>query len=427
MYLEFFNLDRPPFQLAPDSGFLYMSKPHARALAYMKYTVLNRDGFAVVTGEIGSGKTIVLERLLDSLDDSVTVARIHQTQLSEVEFLQHLATILGIKSPQGTKVELIEKLNRYLADQGRRRRSVLLVVDESQNLGVTALEEIRLLSDGESSRNKVLSVILVGQPELADRLDDPVLEQLEQRIRLRFHLRPLNVGEIGEYIRHRLEVAGWQGADLFDDHAVELIHHYTGGIPRLINVLCDTVLLAAFIEETREVSRELVESSIEELQWVPFEQRRAILPVTEEAETVSSEAIRPAAATGARLVVSLKDRVLSTHMLTEPVESIGRITDNRIQLAHMSVSRHHAAILHVDQHFYLVDFNSLNGVKVNGEPVVRHQLRDGDRIGVGCYQMTFHLAAGITVPRNSVQEDTITAERGFPDRLQQTRVSSSPS
>jgi general secretion pathway protein A len=427
MYLDFFRLDRPPFQIAPDSGFLYMSKPHARALAYMKYTVLNREGLAVVTGEIGSGKTILVERLLDSLDDSVTVARIHQTQLSEVEFLQHLATVLGIRDAHGSKVELIEKLNRYLADQGRRRRSVLLVVDESQNLGITALEEIRLLSDGESSREKVLSVILVGQPELTHRLADPRLEQLEQRIRLRFHLRPLDAEETGEYIRHRLEVAGWQGGELFGEEAVALVHRYTGGVPRLINILCDTSMLAAFIEETTSLSTELIESAIRELQWVPFEERRAL---GREGQVVVGSAPDPdaaaetAAGPGARLVVSLKGLVISAHQITESMETIGRTTANHVQLAHMSVSRHHAAVVHVDQEYYLVDLKSLNGLMVNGERVERHVLRDGDRISVGCYQISFVLPGGPVSIRNAGQEDTIARERGSSEGTQTSQAGS---
>jgi general secretion pathway protein A len=426
MYLDFFKLDKPPFQLAPDSSFLYMSKPHARALAYMKYTVLNRDGFAVVTGEIGSGKTIVLERLIDSLDDSVIVARIHQTQLSEVELLQHLATVLGIKSPQGNKVELLDKLNRYLADQGKRRRSVLLVVDESQNLDISALEEIRMLADGESGQAKVLSVILVGQPELADRLADPRLEQLEQRIRLRFHLRPLAAAETGEYIRHRLDVAGWRGEELFSDEVIEHVHRFTGGVPRLINVLCDTVLLAAFIEETHTVTTQLVDSAIEELQWKPFEERHAQVnfPAEDTAQRDAAMSVqRPGAA--ARLVVSLKGMVISSHPVTEPMETIGRTTANRIQLAHMSVSRNHAAVLHVDNQYYLVDLKSLNGISVNGERVERHVLRDGDRISVGCYQISFQLPSGPSSVRDSHQEDTLTSERPAPGREARARASGS--
>jgi general secretion pathway protein A len=427
MYLDFFKLDRPPFQIAPDSGFLYMSKPHARALAYMKYTVLNREGLAVVTGEIGSGKTILVERLLASLDDSVTVARIHQTQLSEVEFLQHLATVLGIRDPQGTKVELIEKLNRYLAEQGRRRRSVLLVVDESQNLGITALEEIRLLSDGESSRRKVLSVILVGQPELTHRLADPRLEQLEQRIRLRFHLRPLDAEETGEYIRHRLEVAGWKGEELFGEEAVALVHRYTGGVPRLINVLCDTILLAAFIEGTQSLSTELIESAIHELRWVPFDERRALGGEGQitAGPTPEVKAAAAGADSGARLVVSLKGLVISSHELTESMETIGRTTANQIQLAHMSVSRHHAAVLHVDHQYYLVDLKSLNGLTVNGERVERHVLKDGDRISVGCYQISFVLPGGPVSLRNPRQEDTIAKEHGASNAASPSQAGSS--
>lgn len=426
MYLDFFKLEKPPFQLAPDSSFLYMSKSHARALAYMKYTVLNRDGFAVVTGEIGSGKTIVLERLLDSLDASVIVARIHQTQLTEVEFLQHLATVLGIRSPQGNKVELLDKLNRYLADQGKRQRSVLLVVDESQNLGISALEEIRMLSDGESAQSKVLSVILVGQPELIDTLADARLEQLEQRVRLRFHLRPLAAAETGEYIRHRLEIAGWRGEDLFSDEVIEQIHRYTGGVPRLINVLCDTVLLAAFIDETRSVTPPLVDSAIEELQWKPFEDRHAQMKLP--SEDTLRDATVPALGGGIaapRLIVSLKGMVISSHAITESLETIGRTTANRVQLAHMSVSRNHAAVVSVDHHYYLVDLKSLNGISVNGERVERHVLRDGDRISVGCYQIAFQLPAGPGSSRDSGQEDTLASERILPGREALSRTSAS--
>ncbi|WP_018952631.1 AAA family ATPase [Thioalkalivibrio sulfidiphilus] len=415
MYLEYFNLDKPPFQLAPDSSFLYMSKPHARALAYMKYTVMNRDGFAVVTGEIGSGKTIVLQRLLDSLDDSVVVARIHQTQLTEVEFLEHLATVFGIDSHRSTKVELIEKLNRFLANQAKRRRSVLLVVDECQNLSRDVLEEIRMLSDGEPARNKVLSVILVGQPELADLLADPSLEQLSQRIRLRFHLRPLGPEEIAEYIRHRLEVAGWQGQDLFPAETIELIHRYTGGIPRLINVFCDTVLLAAFVEQTSSLTQALIESAAEELQWAPYAQRHApVLPApAEQTHPPESAAAPRPVAREARLIITLKTAVLSTHAVTGDMETIGRTSACRIQLAHMSVSRKHAAILKADEHYFVVDLNSRNGIAVNGERVERRLLKDGDRIAIGCYQLHFYnptanrSAAG---PRN---DDTLAGERSL--------------
>jgi type II secretory pathway predicted ATPase ExeA len=208
MNLELFKLKELPFRLSPDPQFLYLSKAHARAKAYMESTVWFADGFVVITGEIGCGKTTLIETFLQELQNDVIVAQINQTQVSSLEFLQSVLVQFGFRPFKMKKAELLATLNEYLVEQYNAGRKLVLVIDEAQNLTQTVLEEVRLLSGIETPKEKVLRIILAGQPELNDKLDAPELEQLAQRIRLRFHLPALTSIEMRAYILHRLEVAG---------------------------------------------------------------------------------------------------------------------------------------------------------------------------------------------------------------------------
>ncbi len=272
MYLEFFGLSEHPFRLTPDADFLYMSKAHARAKAYMDYTVLSRDGFVVVTGEIGSGKTTLINKLVAELPDDVVVAKIFQTQLNEIEFLQALLIEFGIESYATGKTELLNQLNDLLIDCYRQDLRVLLIIDEAQNLGDKVLEEVRLLSGLETNKEKLMSIILTGQPELAKMIDSPHMEQLAQRVRLRFHLNTLSEDETRDYVLHRMHVAG-NDDEVFLNDAFPMIYEYTGGTPRLINSLCDMALLTAFVDERPTVDETVMQAAVEELGWVPFMQR----------------------------------------------------------------------------------------------------------------------------------------------------------
>ena len=209
MYLEHFGLERQPFQLTPDADFLYLSKGHKRAKAYMDYTVWNRDGFVVITGEIGSGKTTLIQSLLGSVGDDVIIARVYQTQLDEIEFFQAILVEFGFKPFNASKVELIEMLNNFLLEQYQQGRQVILVIDEAQNLSRRVLEEVRMLTGMETQQERILNLVLVGQPELKQVLDAPGMEQLCQRIRFRFHLAPLDQEDIPSYVRHRMSTAGY--------------------------------------------------------------------------------------------------------------------------------------------------------------------------------------------------------------------------
>ena len=273
MYLEHFKLTELPFRLSPDPAFLYLSKHHARAKAYMESTIWFTDGFVVITGEIGSGKTTLLETFLRELEKDVVVAQVAQTQVSPIEFLQAVLVQFGFSPFKMRKAELIATLNQFLVEQYAAGRKVLLIVDEAQNLSNRVLEEIRMLSGVETTKEKVLRIILAGQPELNEKLDAPDLVQLMQRIRLRFHLTALTPEETQAYILHRLEVAGAHGRQLFDPETMAVIFRYTGGVPRLVNTLCDTALMIAFSSEVPVVTPVEVKAAIEELQWVEYAAR----------------------------------------------------------------------------------------------------------------------------------------------------------
>ena len=274
MYTAFFKLNEDPFRLNPDPKFLYLSKMHARAKTYLDFAVWNRDGFVVITGEIGSGKTTVLNRVLTVLNRDVNIAKIHQTQLDENQLLHSILYEFGLKTKETGKVNLINILNNYLISQNQKNQKVLLVIDEAQNLSAKGLEELRLLSGLETDSTKLINIILVGQPELRDMLDSSELEQLAQRIRLRFHLKPLPKEEIKDYILYRLKQAGSKNQELFEDEVFPYIYRYTGGIPRLINVLCDTALIVAYADNLSVVSVPVIKEAIKELQWVTYRRRK---------------------------------------------------------------------------------------------------------------------------------------------------------
>ena len=254
MYLEHFQLKELPFRLSPDPGFLYLSQIHSRAKAYMESTIWFTDGFVVITGEIGSGKTTLIETFLKEIQQDVVVAQINQTQISPTEFLQTLLAQFGFSPFKMRKAELLATLNQFLIEQYASGRKVLLILDEAQNLSNKVLEEVRLLSGVETTKEKVLRIILAGQPELNDKLDSPDLVQLRQRVRLRFHLTALGETDAAEYIRHRLRVAGAGDREIFEPDTIPVIYRYTGGIPRLTNTLCDTALLSAFAQDHTTVS-----------------------------------------------------------------------------------------------------------------------------------------------------------------------------
>lgn len=273
MYLDFFGLKSEPFRLVSDPRFLFLSRTHTRAKAHLDYALLKQDGFVAITGEPGLGKTMLVQDMLSRLGDDIVHTMISQTQLTEIEFLRTLLMQFGFNVRLESKAELLAEINGFFVEQHKRGRTVLLVVDDAQNLSPRVLEEIRLLSDLEIENQKVLNVILIGHPLLDSILNAPEMAHVAQRIRLKHRIDALSKEETGDYIKHRLRVAGNTNQTIFLKQTMLMIYRYTGGIPRLINILCDVALTAAFAKADHIVSPQVLDVAIEELQWAPFSKR----------------------------------------------------------------------------------------------------------------------------------------------------------
>ena len=272
MYTNFFGLNEKPFAITPDPRYLFMSERHGEALAHLVYGVTESGGFMQLTGEVGTGKTTLVRTLLQNkLPNNADVAVVLNPRLSVVEFLETICEELGILAPEnrGSVKALVDSLNGQLLRAHAEGRRVILVVDEAQNLSRDVLEQVRLLTNLETSKQKLLQIILIGQPELRDLLAREDLRQLAQRITGRDHLEPLSRDETAQYIEHRLRVAGSLG-EIFDSSAKRELFRLTGGVPRLINVICDRALLGAYSKETRRVNRRLVRSAAAEIKGIPY-------------------------------------------------------------------------------------------------------------------------------------------------------------
>lgn len=266
MYEAHFGLSGPPFQLNPDPSFYFNSKGHGHALAYLRYGVMQGEGFIVVTGDIGAGKTTLLRTLLDELDRAqVVAAQIVSTQLESGDLLQAIITAFGIPSNGSTKATLISTLEAFLMTLATQGRRALLVIDEAQNLEIRAIEELRMLSNFQLGTQSLLQSFLVGQPELRKKLESPEMEQLRQRVTASCHLGPLSADETRGYVEHRLRRVGWQQRPGITDGGFEQIYRWSGGVPRRINRLANRLLLAAFLEGKDTITAELVEQTAEEL------------------------------------------------------------------------------------------------------------------------------------------------------------------
>jgi general secretion pathway protein A len=392
-YTEHFKLKEQPFRLTPDPEFVYWSKQHARAKAYMESTIWLADGFVVITGEIGSGKTTLLQSFLGELGDDVIYAMVSQTQLSPSQFLQAVLTEFGFKPFKQRKVELLDTLNMFLIDQYAKGKKVVLIVDEAQNLSAKVLEEIRMISGIETHKEKVLRIILAGQPELKDTLDSPELKQLVQRVRLRFHVGPLDMREMGEYIEHRLKVAGGVAGKLFKPDSYDIIYRYTGGVPRLVNTLCDTALLVAYAENKTVIGAAEIKAAVDELSWKEHELSKGTLPQKASGASDTREAEHVT-----RIEVRSDGEKVAEHYFGPGRVIIGRSPDNEIYIQSKFVSRHHAQLNSDQTGCVIEDLNSTNGVFIGDERVKKYRLKDGDIVSLGIHELVYHDLRDVDIP-----------------------------
>ena len=265
MYCKYFKLNEKPFNLTPDPKYLFLGKNHSEAFAQLHYATQESTGFAVFIGEVGTGKTTVCRAILDRLPDKFVSAFIFNPNMDELELYQAINREFGLECETPSKNTLQYILDRYLIDQKRAGKQVVLLIDEAQNLSQPVLEQIRLISNLETDKEKLIQIILVGQPELRTLLQRQSLRQLRQRISVRCTLKPLDFVETAEYIRHRLHTAGSAPQDIFNRSALRRIQSFSGGIPRLINIICDRALLAAYSSGKRVVTSPMIGSCIREI------------------------------------------------------------------------------------------------------------------------------------------------------------------
>jgi general secretion pathway protein A len=384
MYEEFFNLTCRPFDLAPDPRFIYMTSQHARAVANVRFALMNHDSFVIITGEIGIGKTTILNTVMEDLGPDYVTAKLVHTTLSHIELLQALLSEFGMPNYRKKKVMLLDTLRTFFLEQHKNGKHVVIIVDEAQNLSSSALEELRLLSCIDTSDRRIVSIVLTGQPSLDDLLDAPGLTQLRQRARLRQRLDAMLEAETIEYIRHRLQISGGSADEIFEPETLKEIHRLTSGIPRLINTLCDTALTACMVEGRRRIDLEVIDSVVHELRWQWFEEQ----PSGGESPHTTAA---PSPGDSVSVMVYRSGQLLEQADVHRFPFVIGRSNANDLVVIDKEVSRRHALIDCIGGIYVIEDLNSKNGILVNQKRRARALLRSGDIISFGQVDVVFYL------------------------------------
>jgi general secretion pathway protein A len=266
VYLEYYGLTEPPFDITPNPRFLFYSAKHREAFNHMLYGIRERKGFVQMTGEVGAGKTTLCRAMLEQLDDQFATALILNPIMSADELMKAVAVEFGLSVKALDRLDTLAAINQFLLKQVERGKDTVLIIDEAQDLTDELLEQVRLLSNLETDNRKLLQIVLMGQPELRARLNNHRLRQLRQRITVRYHLLPLTRDEVMRYVQHRLHVSGGNGTPYFTRPALWRVHHYSQGIPRLVNAVCDKALLAGYVQNSERIDFGMVGRAIRELE-----------------------------------------------------------------------------------------------------------------------------------------------------------------
>lgn len=405
MYTKFFGFTRRPFELLPEPGFLYLTPQHGRAIANIRFALMNKDSFVIITGEVGIGKTTILNKITGDFPESFVVARLTHTTLSPVELIQAILSAFGIPLYKNKRVYLLDRLREFLIRLGDQGKYAVIMVDEAQNLRMDTLEELRLLSCIDGDDKKLLSTVLVGQSSLNGLIDSEELANLRDRTRLRQHLSALDAEATVDYVQHRIEVVDGKYDKIFGAGVAEAIFSASGGIPRRINTICDTALTAAFVEGKKTISPDTLEATLKELN---FEFRHdgadrtvVLSPVDAVSKFGDQKApIKPRTTEASKQVVFEKDGepwavVYHDGELQEVVNIgslpyiIGRDATNSYAMDCLSVSRRHAIIVRTGDQFIIEDLGSTNGTIVNQEQISRHALAPGDAVTLGRFEFVF--------------------------------------
>ena len=359
MYEAFYGLKVKPFQLNPDPAFYFDSKQHRRAKAYLEYGLHQNEGFIVVTGEIGAGKTTIVRGLLDGLDkDRVVAAQIVSTQLDADDILRMVAAAFGVRFKDMAKADLILALEAFLVEVARRGKRCLLVVDEAQNLTPRAVEELRMLSNFQFESHALLQSFLVGQPEFRAIMLGAQMEQLRQRVIAACHVGPMSPAETRDYIHHRLRCAGSTGEPKFDDAAHHAIHQASAGIPRRINALCDRLLLLGFLADKKSFGKEEIQEVIDEMGT----------QVGAGAQTVGARLIAPQALENGFAETAPGALVIDEDSAAEAGKSITSISNRRIADRLLRLERSLVRLEHANTLMLRVMQQLVDAARANKEP-----------------------------------------------------------
>ncbi|RLA27307.1 MAG: hypothetical protein DRR15_18680 [Gammaproteobacteria bacterium] len=388
MYQEHFNFQRKPFEQLPDPAFLFLTDQHDEALTRMQFALAINDSFMIITGEVGSGKTTLVRKMLEEMPADHTLAFITHTRVTDIELLQSILVEFGVRPFDMGKIELLTELKRFVELQHAESKRVVIIVDEAQNLGIDTLEELRLLTCLDSVEEKALNIILIGQPQLSKLIDSEDLEQLRQRCRLRFHLHRLSEKQSGLYIQHRMKIAMGKDTSIFDALAERLVYESARGVPRLMNTLCDTALMMACLADKQEVGKAEIDEALTELGWSVAD--TGSFPVY----TDSESGIRQSAA----LTLVKDNQEIGDYDLQESSYIIGRAEDCSIYIDSKYLSRHHALLSRVGSEWTIADLRSTNGVRVNGKRIQVQALGNGDVIAIGLHQLMFRLIEHPSIP-----------------------------
>ncbi len=388
MYQKHFNFKRKPFEQLPDPAFLYLTDQHDEALTRMQFALAINDSFMIITGEVGSGKTTLVRKMLSEMPANHTLAFITHTRVTDVELLQSILVEFGVRPFDMGKIELLTELRRFVELQHREGNRVVIIVDEAQNLNIDTLEELRLLTCLDSVEEKALNIILIGQPQLSKLIDSAELEQLRQRCRLRFHLHRLSEKQTSAYIQHRMKIAMGKETSIFDALAERLVYESARGVPRLINTLCDTALMMACLADKQEVTKAEIDEALTELGWSVAD--TGSFPVYSDGESGLRQI--------ATLTLAKDNEVLGDYELDESSYIIGRADDCAIHIDSKYLSRHHALISRVGSDWTVSDLRSTNGVRVNGKRIQVQGLDNGDVIAIGLHHLMFRLTEILSMP-----------------------------
>ena len=397
MYYEYFKLKEHPFRLTCETKFFYLGPEHTHANAMMEFALIKRQGLMLLTGEVGTGKTMLVQHFLSRLDENHKIVRLNQTQLSELELFQMILLELVDDEtiPEESNSAVFKQVVSRIEALRKEKKHTIIVIDEAQNLELNILVRLFDLSQKRTDNEKICTLYLVGQNKLRDLLDEPDVKEFISTINTKYHLGSLGLEDIRKYVYHRLTIAGGHKSIKFDVDIFPIIETYTGGRPRLINVLADHVLTYSYLEDIKTITSKVMDAAIAELQWVPFGVQYAEEKMPKNNETFAEERRQ-----SYKLVIRSKNKIQGEYYIRKRRITIGRHSENDLRIDDSLISRQHAQIIQQGRAVYLRDLNSTNGSFVNGERVDIAPLEVGANIKLGGCQLTFTRSTKNTPSKN---------------------------